>query len=45
MNYFHKQLKTNTVFSKESNTESASKFYNLMKDYLIEKNANYITPK
>ncbi len=44
INYYHKGNKTNTVISKESTTEATSKFYNLIKDYFIDKHANYIAP-
>ena len=44
INYYHKGNKTNTVISKESNTEATSKFYNLIKDYFIDNHANYIAP-
>ena len=44
INYYHKGNKTNTVISKESDTEATSKFYNLIKDYFIDKHANYIAP-
>lgn len=44
INYYHKGNKTNTVISKESSTEATSKFYNLIKDYFIDKHSNYIAP-
>lgn len=44
INYYHKGNKTNTVISKESNSEATSKFYNLIKDYFIDKHASYIAP-
>ncbi|MFC6268072.1 hypothetical protein [Frigoriflavimonas asaccharolytica] len=44
INYYHKGNKTNIVISKESSTEATSKFYNLIKDYFVDKNANYIAP-
>lgn len=44
INYYHKGNKTNTKINKESSTEATSKFYNLIKDYFIDKHSNYIAP-
>lgn len=44
LNYFRKGNKTTIVVSKDSNLEATRNFYNLMKDYLITRHANYITP-
>lgn len=44
INYYNKDNKTNTVISKESDTEAISKFYKLVKDYFVDKNANHIAP-
>jgi hypothetical protein len=44
INYYQKKLKTNTVISKESDTEATMKFYKLVKDYLLVKHADYIVP-
>lgn len=42
--YYNKNAKSTTVISKESSTSATINFYNLIKDYFVNKNANYIAP-